>query len=68
MILKIKTIKNMNYEEINDEFRMIISHALLGCDTSNIDRKTWELVLDECTKYAIRLADNTSISDLQAHG
>jgi hypothetical protein len=45
----------MNYNEINDEFRMIISHAFLGCDTSNIDRETWELALKGCTEFAIKL-------------
>lgn len=46
----IELIKN-SHEEIKDDFRMIISHALLGCDTDDIDRETWELLLEECTKY-----------------
>jgi hypothetical protein len=45
----------MDEQEINEEFRMIISHALLGCDTSDIDKQTWELVISECTKFAIKL-------------
>ena len=38
-------------ELIDDEFRMIIGHALLGCDTSEVDKETWDLVFSECTKY-----------------
>src|SRR5690349_24306473 len=45
-------------DEINTEFRGIISHALLGCNTDNIDRETWELICSECTKYAIKLASS----------
>ncbi len=48
--MQIELIKN-SHEEIKDDFRMIISHALLGCDTDDIDRDTWELLLEECTKY-----------------
>jgi hypothetical protein len=48
----------MTPEEINDEFRMIISHALLGCDISDIDRETWELLLSECTKFTLKLINN----------
>lgn len=46
----------MNQQEIKDEFRMIISHALLGSDTSDVSEETWNFVFDECTKYAIRLS------------
>lgn len=42
-------------EEVNTEFRMIISHALLGCD-DNIPKECWELVLDECTKFTLQYA------------
>jgi hypothetical protein len=49
----------MTEQEINEEFRMIISHALLGCDTSDISSKeTWELLLSECTKFAMKLQNN----------
>ncbi len=48
----------MAEEEIKEEFRMIISHALLGCDTSDIDKETWELLLSECTKFTIKLINN----------
>lgn len=44
----------MTEEDIKDEFRMIISHALLGCDDSDIDRETWELVFTECTKFFLK--------------
>lgn len=46
-------------EEINTEFRMIISHALLGSNTEEVSKETWELVFNECTKYAIKLIDKS---------
>lgn len=45
----------MNEQEINEEFRMIISHALLGCDTSDIDKETWDLLILECTKFVLKI-------------
>lgn len=56
-------------EEIKDEFRSIISHAFLGCDTSDISRETWELTLDGVTKYALELkALEESSSDVEKMG
>jgi len=46
---------SVSAEEVNTEFRMIISHALLGSDTDNVSRETWELIFSECTKYAFKL-------------
>lgn len=43
--------------KIKDEFRSIISYALLGSDTSGIDKETWELFFSECTKYAKELLE-----------
>jgi|GEM_PF-6268664 len=48
----------MQTEEIKDEFRAIISHALLGCDTPEVSKETWELVFSECAKYALQVAGN----------
>ena len=39
-------------EAIENDFRAIISHALLGCDTDGISKETWDLVFSECQKYA----------------
>lgn len=43
--------------EINTEFRMIISHALLGYE-DNVSREGWDLVMSECAKYASELMRN----------
>lgn len=43
-------------ENIQDEFRMIISHALLGSDISDVDKETWDLVMRECEKFSVKLA------------
>lgn len=40
----------MEPEEIKDNFRMIISHALLGYE-DNVSKEDWNLVFDECTKF-----------------
>lgn len=42
-------------QESSLEFRSIISHALLGYNTENIPKETWDLIFDECTKYATTL-------------
>lgn len=42
-------------QELSLEFRDIISHALLGSDTENISKETWNLVFDECAKYTFGL-------------
>ena len=42
---------------IQDEFRMIISHALLGCDTEDVDKETWDLVMSECEKFSLKLCN-----------
>lgn len=44
--------------EIQDEFRSIIGHALLGCDTSDVDAETWNLVVSECEKYVLKLKED----------
>lgn len=38
-------------EDVADEFRLILSHAFLGCDTSDISKETWELAISECVKF-----------------
>jgi len=45
----------MKEQEIKEELRMIISHALLGSDTSDISKETWDLIIDECTKFTLKL-------------
>jgi len=42
-------------QEINTEFRMIISHALLGCDLEDVSKETWDLVFSECTKFSRKM-------------
>ena len=43
-------------DEINLEFRGIISHALLG-EEENISKQGWKLILQECTKFTIEFAN-----------
>lgn len=38
-------------QDHDSEFRMILSHAFLGSDTSGIDRETWDLAISGCVKY-----------------
>lgn len=45
----------MSGEEMDGEFRSIISHAFLGSDTSDIDRETFDLAINGCVKYAASL-------------
>lgn len=45
----------MTPEEIKEEFRDIISHALLGSEC-DISKETWEMLLDECTSFSIKLS------------
>lgn len=54
----------MTEEEIqnhNEEFRSIISHAFLGCDTSDISKETWDLAINECVKYLSIVAKKEAI-------
>lgn len=50
-----KTNSAMSGEEMDGEFRSIISHAFLGSDTSDIDRETFDLAINGCVKYAASL-------------
>jgi hypothetical protein len=38
-------------QDIDEEFRSIISHALLGSDINGVSKETWDLVISECVKY-----------------
>jgi len=40
----------VDLELVKDDFRMIISHALLGYE-DNVTKEDWELVFTECAKY-----------------
>ncbi len=42
-------------QEIELEFRDIISHALLGSDTSDVDKETWDLAFKGITDYTFKL-------------
>lgn len=47
--------KGYSRDEIELEFRSIISHALLGSDTEDVSKETWDLVFSECAKYMASL-------------
>lgn len=48
-------------EQMDIDFRMIISHALLGCDTTDIDKETFDLMIAECVKYVVNISKETVI-------